>query len=648
MIGVFLLAALGAVALGAVLALGRRTFEPGLWTQAAGAAGVGVAGFWALGSGDTLGTGFASTFDPRLGVDGLSGLFLGTLGLITAPAVVFSLRYLEPTRRGRTTAALTAAFFLALALVVCARDPLTFLTGWELMTLLSATVILVARRADRLSRQTVFNYLAVTHLGGVGTWVAVLLLADAQAFGGAVAISSGSGLQIAIALAALVGMGTKAGVMPLHVWLPRAHPIAPASVSALMSGVMIKVALYGLVRVLVEWIGVLPIWFGVLVLAVGALSAVGGVVYALFQHDLKRLLALHSIENVGIIVLGLGACVVLRARGADAWAAFALGAALLHTVNHAVFKSLLFLGAGAFERAVGSLELDRIGGLLRRMPWTAGAFLVGAMAIAGLPPLNGFASEWLTLQALLHVAAFGHVGDGIAGAIALAALAATAALALFCFVKVVGLVLLGPPRSEAAASAEEAPMPMRAALVFLAGVCVVLGLVPGLLFGRLVGLAPWSPGVPTQIGLELPGTGSLPGAWIAVVLVAITGGLTLLRGTRSAAPAPAWASGQLLEPGLRWTSAGFTKPLRLVLELVLRPQREIVVQSEAGVLQEVSYSGHVPHLIDDHLYAPLERASLAAAAQARRLQSGSLGTYVVYLGGLVLLLLAAARLGWIG
>jgi hydrogenase-4 component B len=499
-----------------------------------------------------------------------------------------------------------------------------------------------------LSRQTVFNYLAVTHLGGVGTWVAVLLLADAQAFGGAVAISSGSGLQIAIALAALVGMGTKAGVMPLHVWLPRAHPIAPASVSALMSGVMIKVALYGLVRVLVEWIGVLPIWFGVLVLAVGALSAVGGVVYALFQHDLKRLLALHSIENVGIIVLGLGACVVLRARGADAWAAFALGAALLHTVNHAVFKSLLFLGAGAFERAVGSLELDRIGGLLRRMPWTAGAFLVGAMAIAGLPPLNGFASEWLTLQALLHVAAFGHVGDGIAGAIALAALAATAALALFCFVKVVGLVLLGPPRSEAAASAEEAPMPMRAALVFLAGVCVVLGLVPGLLFGRLVGLAPWSPGVPTQIGLELPGTGSLPGAWIAVVLVAITGGLTLLRGTRSAAPAPAWASGQLLEPGLRWTSAGFTKPLRLVLELVLRPQREIVVQSEAGVLQEVSYSGHVPHLIDDHLYAPLERASLAAAAQARRLQSGSLGTYVVYLAGLVLLLLAAARLGWIG
>jgi hydrogenase-4 component B len=595
-----------------------------------------------------LGAGFTSSFDPRFGVDGLSGLFLGTLGLIAAPALVFSLRYLEPTRRGRVIAALTAAFFLALALVVCARDPLTFLTGWELMTLLSATVILVARRADRLSRQTVFNYLAVTHVGGVGTWIAILLLANADAFGGAAAISSGSGLQIAIALAALVGMGTKAGVMPLHVWLPRAHPIAPASVSALMSGVMIKVALYGLVRVLVEWVGVLPVWFGVLVLAVGALSAVGGVVYALFQHDLKRLLALHSIENVGIIVLGLGACLILRARGADSWAAFALGAALLHTVNHAVFKSLLFLGAGAFERAVGSLELDRIGGLLRRMPWTAGAFLVGAMAIAGLPPLNGFASEWLTLQALLHVTAYGHVGDGIAGAVALATLAATAALALFCFVKVVGLVLLGPPRSDAAAAAEEAPLSMRAALVLLAGVCVVLGVVPGELFSPLVGLAPWSAGVPTQTGLELPGTGSLPTIWIVVVLVALTGGLTLLRGSRAAAPAPAWASGQRLEPALLWTSAGFTKPLRLVLELVLRPQREITVRSQDGVLQEVAYSGHVPQLIDDHFYSPLERVSLAAAAQARRLQSGSLGTYVVYLAGLVLVLLAAARLGWLG
>jgi hydrogenase-4 component B len=392
----------------------------------------------------------------------------------------------------------------------------------------------------------------------------------------------------------------------------------------------------------------LPVWFGVLVLAAGALSAVGGVVYALFEHDLKRLLAFHSIENIGIIVLGIGACLVLRARGADAWASFALAAALLHTVNHAVFKALLFLGAGVFERAVALLEIDRLGGLLRRMPWSGGAFLIGAMAIAGLPPLNGFASEWLTLQALLHVAQYGHIGDGMAGAVALAALASTAALALFCFVKVVGLVLLGAPRTPAVAAAEEPPLQLRAALVFLALVCIALGLAPGVLFGALVGLSPSSSALPTRVGLHVPGTGSLPTVGIALVLVGVMGALVLLRGSRSAAPAPTWASGQLVEPALRWTSAGFTKSLRLVLEVVLRPEREISSRTDAGVLQEVAYSGHVPHLIDERLYRPAERVAFRAAHHARRLQTGSVGTYVVYLIGLVIVLLVAVRLGVIG
>ncbi len=648
MIGGVLAVGLAALALGGVLTAARRGFAAGIVAQAAGMAAVGVAGFVALGTGHASGATFTSAFEPQFGIDGLSGLFLGTLGLIAVPALIFSLRYLQPTAAGRAVASLTAAFLLSLALVLCARDPLTFLLGWELMTLLPAAVILVARAADRQARRAVFVYVTITHLGGAGTWIAVLLLAHAGAIGQPAAIGQGSGLQIAIAVAALVGMGTKAGVMPLHAWLPRAHPIAPAPVSALMSGVMIKVAIYALVRVLVEWAGVLPVWFGVLVLGVGALSAVGGVTYALFQHDLKRLLALHSVENIGIIVLGIGACLILRARGADLWAAFALGAALLHTVNHAVFKALLFLAAGSFERVVGSLELDRLGGLLRRMPWTGGAFLVGAMAIAGLPPLNGFASEWLTLQALLHVPAYGQVGDGVAGAIALAALAATAALAVFCFVKVVGLVLLGPARRDVVAGAGEAPISMRAGVLFLAGACVVLGVAPGVLFGALVGLAPWSHPAAAHIGLHLPETGALPTAGIAALLVALTGGLVLLRGRRTAALAPTWASGQLIEPQLNWTSAGFTKPLRLVLEAVLRPQRKITARSTGGVLQEVSYHGHVPHLIEERLYVPVARLSLAAASWARRLQSGSLGMYVAYLIALVVVLLAAARLGVIG
>ena len=375
---------------------------------------------------------------------------------------------------------------------------------------------------------------------------------------------------------------------------------------------------------------------------------VGGVVYALFQHDLKRLLAFHSIENVGIIVLGLGACLLLRARGADTWAAIALAAALLHTLNHAVFKALLFLGAGSFERAAGSLGLDRLGGLLRRLPWTGGAFLVGALAIAGVPPLNGFSSEWVTLQALLHVPAAGHLGDGLAGALALAALAATAALAVLCFVKVTGLVLLGPPRSEAVAQATERPLPMWAAVGVLAAACVVLGAAPGLLLGSLVALAPWPAVLPTTIGLHLPSTGSLPTLGIATTLAVATGRARAPSQPPGAAPAPTWACGQLVEPSLGWTSAGFTKPLRLVLEGVLRPERTIAVHSSGGTVQEVSYSGRVPQLLEEQVLEPAVRLALGGAAQARRLQTGRLGTYAVYLIALVLVLLVAAKVGLIG
>jgi hydrogenase-4 component B len=615
--------------------------------EAAAAAAVGCFGFWALASGTTFGSGFTGAFSPHFGVDGLTAFFLGMLGLVSAPTFAFASHYFEPTRRGRANSILTGVFVLVLAEVLVARDPLSFLAGWELMTLLPAAIILVSR-SDEEARRTVFLYLAITHLAGACTWVAVLLAAHAGAFGAGGGVAEGSGLQVAIALAALVGMGTKAGLMPMHSWLPRAHPIAPAPVSALMSGVMIKVAIYGLVRVLVDWLGPLPIWFGVLVLALGALSAVGGVVYALFQHDLKRLLAFHSIENIGIIVLGIGACLLLRARGQETWAAIALAGALLHSLNHAVFKALLFLGAGSFERAAGTVGLDRLGGLLRRLPWTGGAFLVGALAIAGLPPLNGFSSEWVTLQALLHVSAAGHLGDGLAGSVALAGLAATAALAVLCFVKVTGLVLLGPPRSAAAAAATERRLPMRGAVIVLAAACVLLGLAPGLLLSSLVSLAPWPAALPSSVGLHLPSTGSLPTVAIATVLAVVAGLLGSLRRSRAAAPAPTWACGQLVEPALAWTSAGFTKPLRLVLEGALRPERTIAVRTTGGIVQEVSYSGRVPQLLDEQVLAPAVRAALSGAAHARRLQTGRLGTYAAYLIALVLVLLAAAKAGLIG
>jgi len=642
-----LLAGLVVLGVGAVAAAAPGAFATGLRLQAAGALALGIAGFWALTDGAIWGASFTSVLTPHFGVDALTGLFLGTLGLIAFPALVFASAYLQPTGPGRATGLLTGAFVLALAGVLCARDALTFLFFWELMTLVPAAIILVGG-SDQGARRSVFVYVAITHIGSAGVWVSLLLLAREGAIGDASALADGSGVQGVVALAAIIGFGTKAGVMPLHTWLPRAHPIAPAHVSALMSGVMIKVAMYGLVRVLVEWLGGPPVWVGALVLGLGMLSAVGGVTYALFKHELKRLLAFHSIENVGIILLGIGACLLLRARGADEWAAFALAAALLHTVNHAVFKALLFLGAGAFQKTVGTLELDRLGGLLRRMPWTGATFLVGAAAIAGLPPLNGFASEWLTLQALLRIPAYGGVLDGVLGAAALAGLAATAALAVFCFVKVVGLVLLGPPRRHECEEATDPPGPMRFGLAFLAATCVVLGIAPGVLFSQLVGLAPWASPEPARPGLSLPTTGGLPTTGIAVFLFLLVPLLWLSRGSRRAAPSPSWASGQPLTPALLWTSAGFTKPLRLVLEAVLRPEREITVRSHGGVVQEVSYSGRVPQLADEWLYRPAARHALSAARWARRLQTGRLGTYVAYLIALVLALLVSVRIGILG
>jgi hydrogenase-4 component B len=479
----------------------------------------------------------------------------------------------------------------------------------------------------------------------------MLSLAQHGAIGDPAALAAeGAGAQTLVAVAALVGFGTKAGVMPMHSWLPRAHPVAPAHLSALMSGVMIKVALYGLIRVCFEWLGATPRWLGLTLLGLGALSAIGGVLWALVQHDLKRLLAFHSIENVGIIVLALGASLLFADAGEGMWAAIAFGAALLHTANHAIFKALLFLGAGAFERAVGSLELDRLGGLLRRMPWTGGAFLVGSIAIAGIPPLNGFASEWLTLQSLLHVALEPPLGTALGAAVALAALATTAALALLCFVKVVGLALLGPPRRPEVADAVEAPIAMRAGVLVLAALCVGLGLVPGLVVPTLAGLAPGAPDdvLAHHAGLDVPGTGSLPALALALGLLALTAGLVRARGRRRAARAPTWTCGQPVVPALGWTSAGFTKPLRLVLESLLRPDRQLEVVEGGGLVQRVSYASHVPSLADTLLYEPAIRASTRGAALARRLQTGNVRTYALYLLVLVLGLLALVRAGALG
>lgn len=647
---VLALAAPALVALGGAIALAPGRLRAALALQAAGMALLGVAGVAVLAGGDAAGAAFRSGVSPALGLDGLSGFFLAVLALTAVPTLVFACAYLSEAANARALGALTAAFLLSLTGVLAARDVTTLLAFWELMTLVPAAAILVARR-DAPVREAVYAYLAITHLGGGGVWVALLTLAERGAIGDPAALASaGSGVQALVAVAALVGFGTKAGLVPLHSWLPRAHPVAPAPFSALMSGTMVAVALYGLIRVEFEWLGATPRWLGIALLACGAASALGGALWAVVQPDLKRVLAYSTIENVGIVAMGLGASLLFTAAGDDLWAAFAFAAALLQIANHALYKVLLFLAAGAFERSAGSLALDGLGGLLRRMPQTGAAFLVGCASIAGLPVLNGFASEWLTLQSLLHVGLDRPLGVAVAAAAAVAALAATAALALLCFVQVAGLVLLGAPRSPQSAAAVEAPRAMRAGMLGLAGACVIAGLVPGLAVPALAGLAPGASGdvLARDAGIELPATGSLPTVALALALAALVTVLLRLRGSRRAAPAPTWACGQPLVPALSWTSAGFTKPLRLVLEVVLRPVRAVDVVREGGMVQRIDYAAHVPSLVDSALYEPVVRGGLRGAAFTRRLQTGNVRTYAVYLLALVGGLLALARSGALG
>ena len=442
-----------------------------------------------------------------------------------------------------------------------------------------AGAILLARQ-DREARHGVFVYLAITHIGGAGVWVSMLVLAQHGALGGAPAGRRPGGVR----RVRVAGRVLHEGGVDAAAFLAAAS--APAGAGAHLGA---DVGRDDQARALRARSACCSsgsrrpgLWVGITLIAVGALSCFGGVLYALMQHELKRLLAFHSIENVGIIGLGLGASLVFRDIGQPTWSAIAFAAALLHALNHALFKALLFLGAGAFSKAVGSLELDRLGGLLRRMPWTGWAFALGAMAIAGLPPLNGFASEWLTLQSLLHLGVASHLGVALAGALATAALAGTAALAVYCFVKVIGLVLLGPPRRAECAQASEVPVGMRASMVFLAAACVALGVLPGLLVPTLAALGPGRVRLHEGAGLNVPGTGSLPTLALALALVVLVAGLVRLARSRRARAGADMGVRAAAGSRTAWTSAGFTKPLRLVLEALLRTRREVQVTVVLG------------------------------------------------------------------
>jgi hydrogenase-4 component B len=463
----------------------------------------------------------------------------------------------------------------------------------------------------------------------------------------------------------LFGFGVKAGVVPLHVWLPEAHPAAPSSISALMSAVLITAGVYGLVRVCAFGLGVPDARWGFALMAIGTLSAVLGVLYSLTQTDLKRLLAYSTIENVGIVVLALGAGMVALALGHGELAAGAVAASLLHVLNHAVFKGLLFLGVGSAVMATGTRRIEQCGGLLRRMPWTGACFLIGGMAISGLPLLNGFVSEWLTFQALLlgfaSTPGLVRLNFPLGGAM----LALTTALAAASFVRAVGISFLALPRSQAAARAEESPMSMLVPQVSLAVLCLALGLFPGVALRALDGVVTSLPGAQPGADLVQGAIGMRTGfsraagplrvdsfdhVVPALLGAALLGALVIAAWftRQSKTPVrlePTWGCGGELTPQTEYTATAFSKPLMMIFRAVYRPTRDVEALTEVSPYfpREVRYRWEVEPTFEQYVYQPLGRGVLRAASAMKVLQAGSLHAYLAYV-----LVLGVLLLIWLG
>ncbi len=592
--------------------------------------------FW-RGAAIVIDLSYLAPFSFNLTVDRLGAFFLLLICGVGTATALYSTSYIERHYQGMRRHwiwILLPLFVLSMVLVVTASTAFAFLFGWELMTLFSAGLILVDGDAEK-QRHNIYVYLLMMHAGAATVFAAFLLFLPHSAgldFATmrAAAGNLPAGVRAAVFVLAFVGFGAKAGIVPLHVWLPKAHPIAPSPVSALMSGVMLKTAIYGFVRFTFDFLGGGPSWWGYLVLAAGALSGVLGVLYAIAEHDLKRLLAYHSVENIGIIYLGLGMAMVFGANREPGWAALALLAGLLHTLNHALFKSLLFLGAGAVSDAAHTLDIEELGGLLKRMRATGALVLIACCSIVGLPLFNGFVSEWLTFRGFLAGASLSNVSASITLPLMTGVLALIGGLAAACFAKVYGVAFLGRPRSAEAEHAHEVPAAMRVGMAVLALACVVIGVAPGVILRPLsaaVSEVTHGAVVPEEamsVARVLP--------WVAASVVGMVLGFVLLR--RVARVTATWACGLPgLDSRMQYTSTSFSKPLRRVFSQVYRPDRsiEVLPANQPYFPTSILYRSVRTTSFEKYLYRPGVDAIVSMSHRLRRLQTGNIQVYLLYM-----------------
>ncbi|MBS0638470.1 MAG: hydrogenase 4 subunit B [Acetobacteraceae bacterium] len=595
----------------------------------------------------------------HLRLDALSGFFLALIGLGGGGASLFALGYGQSEHHPGRVLPFFPAFLAGMTLVILADDAFLFLFGWELMSL-SSWALVMAHQDEATAPsapQPGYVYLLMATFSGLTLLLAFGLLAGA---GGGLAFdnmrlhAAGPGVTAGAFVLALIGAGSKAGLVPLHVWLPLAHPAAPSHVSALMSGVMTKVAVYGFVRIVFDLLAPQPWWTATLVLVAGGITAVLGVLQAVLERDLKRLLAYSTVENIGIIFVGLGMALAFRLNGFAAGAALAITAALFHAFNHTLFKSLLFFGAGAVLNATGRRDMETMGGLIHRMPVTAFFFLAGCMAVSALPPLNGFASEWLTFQAVLLRPQLPQWGLKLMFPVDGALLALAAALAAACFVRAYGAAFLGRPRTPAAEQATEVDHWSLTAMGGFALLCLLAGIFPGAVIDALAPVSQAMTGARMPVQLADPWltiapiaasrssyNGLLVFSFIAVsMLLTIAAVHRVSRGIRRSPP---WDCGfPQAAPDTQYSATSFQQPIRRVFGVIFRV-RDSVDMPAPGERRAASITQRRWDPIWDPLYAPIAGLVSWIAERMNVLQFLTIRSYLSFVfGALVVLLLTLA------
>lgn len=602
----------------------------------AGGEAAGIKAAWPVPMGEIL-----------LAVDPLSAFFLAPLFLVALAGGVYGEGYLE-AGRGHLSAAYVRFFYFLLtasmALVMCARNGVLFLAGWEVMAL-AAFALVCSTDPEPGVRRAGLIYIVCTHAGILCLFVLFAAMgarAGSMDFSALRAAMPGPGPALTGLFAlALAGFGMKAGFMPLHFWLPEAHPVAPSHASAMLSAVVVKTGIYGLLRFL-SFCPSVPESWGIAFLVIGATSGVLGVLLALAQHDLKRLLAYHTVENIGIIALGMGVGCLGLAHGSSALATIGFAAALLHVLNHGLFKALLFLGAGAYDQALGGRDIEGAGGLLRRMPWASAFSWIGAAAICGLPPFNGFVSEWLVYYGLLG----GGLGGARSAMFAAAALALIGGLAAACFTKAYGALTLGEPRGAAAAGARDPGGLMLWPMGLLAAACVAIGVFPAPFVLSAARCAATIGRLPAEAGLAAAEAAVHP-----LSLIGAVGGLTLLLalalwlgreallGTREVAAGPTWGCG-FTRPAasMQYTASSYAQPLLGAFAWALGP--ELRHRGPSGYWPgEASFHSHTPDPALDRAWVPASAGAERALSLLRRAQHGRLQYYLLYVFGFLVCVL---------